>query len=102
MIDHFYADNEKIYTSFPLLPEHSGQRTAFSRISNCEGEAKRRMTDTNIKFNDSKTAAFVVCKNTSFHKLEDQPLVIGEPSISPSASVHDLGVTINHCLTMQQ
>jgi hypothetical protein len=38
--DHFYADDEQIYTSFSLQPDHSGQLIAFTRISNCVCETK--------------------------------------------------------------
>jgi hypothetical protein len=60
------------------------------------------MADTKIKFNDSQTAALVVCNKASLRKLEDLPLVIRDASISPSTSVHHLGVNIDRHLTMQQ
>jgi hypothetical protein len=100
--DHFYADDEQIYTSFPLQPDHSGQRTAFTRISYCAGGTKGWMADNKIKFNDSKTATLDVCKKASLRNLEELLLVIGDASISPSASIRNLGVTIDRHITMQQ
>ncbi|EFX75611.1 hypothetical protein DAPPUDRAFT_250268 [Daphnia pulex] len=87
--DHFYNDDEQIYT-------------AFSRISYCVGETKRWVADTKIKFNDSQTAELVVCKKASLRKLEDLSLVIRDASISPSTSVRHLGFNIDRHLTMQQ
>jgi hypothetical protein len=53
------------------------------------------MADTKIIFNDSQTAALVVCKKASLRKLEDLPLVIRDAS-SPSTSVrHLIGVNID-------
>ena len=53
------------------------------------------MADTKIKFNDSQTAALVVCNKASLRKLEDLPLVIRDAS-SPSTSVRHLsGVNID-------
>ena len=99
--DHFYADHEQIYTSFPLQPDHSG-RMAFTRISDCVEETKGWMADNKIRFNDQKTDVLVICKKASRRKLEDLPLVIGYASITPSAFVRNLGVTIDCHLTMQQ
>jgi hypothetical protein len=59
------------------------------------------MTDKKIKFNDSKSAALVACKKTSLRQLKNLPLVTGDASVSPSASLHNLGVTIDRHLTMQ-
>jgi hypothetical protein len=60
------------------------------------------MADNKIKFNDQKTDVLVICKKASRRKLEDLPLVIGYASITPSASVRNLGFTIDCHLTMQQ
>ena len=100
--DHFYADHEQIYTSFPLQPDHSGQRMALTRISDCVEETKGWMADNKIRFNDQKTDVLVICKKASRRKLEDLPLVIGYASVTPSAFVRNLGVTIDCHLTMQQ
>ena len=60
------------------------------------------MADNKIRFNDQKTDVLVICKKASRRKLEDLPLVIGYASITPSAFVRNLGVTIDCHLTMQQ
>ena len=60
------------------------------------------MADTKIIFNDSQTAALVVCNKASLRKLEDLQLVIRDAPISPLTSVCHLGVNIDRHLTMQQ
>ena len=100
--DHFYADDEQIYTSFSLSPDHSAQLLAYSKISNCVDDTKVWMADNKIKFNDPKSDALVVYSKTSRKKPADLPLAIGEASIHPSDSVRNLGVTIDKHLTMQQ
>ena len=55
--DHFYADDEQIYVSFPLVPDHSAQSRAYSLVSNCVEETKTWMANNLIQFNDSKSDA---------------------------------------------
>ena len=47
--DHFYADDEQIYVSFPLVPDNSAQSRAYSMVSNCVGETKAWMSDNLIQ-----------------------------------------------------
>ena len=100
--DHLFADDEQIYATFPVVPEHSEQRSAFSKISNCVAETKEWMAENKIKFNDGKSDALVIYSKTSRRKPADLPLVIGEATINPSDSVRNLGVIIDKHLTMQK
>jgi len=100
--DHFYADDEQIYASFPLVPDHSAQARAYSLVSNCVGETKRWMSDNLIQFNDQKSDALVCYSKSSRLKPTDIPLSLGEASISPSDAVRNLGVTLDTHLTMQK
>ena len=100
--DHFYADDEQIYVSFPLAPDHSAQARAYSMVSNCVGETKSWMSDNLIQFNDQKSDALVCYSKSSRLKPANIPLALGEASISPSDTVRNLGVTLDTHLTMQK
>jgi Reverse transcriptase (RNA-dependent DNA polymerase) len=93
--DHFYADDEQIYVSFPLVPDHSAQAHAYSLVANCVGETKNWMSDNLIQFNDQKSDALVCYSRSSRLKPTNTPLVLGEASITPSDTVRNLGVTLD-------
>jgi len=100
--DHFYADDEQIYVSFPLVPDNSAQSRAYSMVSNCVGETKAWMSDNLIQFNDPKSDALVCYSKTSKLKPSNIPLLLGDASIPPSDTVRNLGVTLDTHLTMQK
>ena len=100
--DHFYADDEQIYVSFPLVPDHSAQSRAYSMVSNCVSETKGWMSNNLIQFNDPKSDALVCYSKTSRLKPTNFPLVLGDASISPSETVRNLGVTLDTHLSMQK
>jgi hypothetical protein len=100
--DQFYADDEKIYVSFPLVPDYSAQLRAYSMVSNCVGETKGWMADNLIQFNDSKSDALVCYSTSSRLKPANIYLALGEASVTLSDTVRNLGVSLDTHLTMQK
>jgi hypothetical protein len=100
--DHFYADDEQIYLSFPLIPDHSAQLRTYSMVSNCVGETKCWTADNFIQFHDSKSDALVCYSKSSRLKPANISLAPGEASVTPSDAARNLGVSLDTHLTMQK
>ena len=69
-------------------------------VSSCVGDTKVWMADNYIQLNDPKTDALVVYSEFSKRKPAELQLVVGSASVTPSASVRNLGVIIDEKLTM--
>ena len=97
---HQYADDEQLYCKFKVSEGHEPQATAFSTMSSCLRETREWMAANDLKLNDNKTDAMVICSSRRRDRPAEQLLTVGECQIAPSPVVKNLGVVLDSHLTM--
>jgi hypothetical protein len=98
---HIYADDTQLYVSFdPRSKEDTA--SAQLKLTNCIAEIRTWMLANKLKLNDSKTELFLLASPWYVNAVSHLDLKIGGSVISPSASIKNLGITFDHCLSMKQ
>ena len=99
IIMHFY--DTQLYVSFENnAPEQ--QSTAVTRLNTCIGDIRNWLANNMLKLNDDKTEVILF---TYKHALKSHPNVavtVGEQSVRPATSIHNLGVVYDQPLSMIQ
>ena len=86
----FFVDDEQIYVSFK--PSQKGsQEDSISRLENCVTKTRTWMNANLLKLNDKKTEFVIVGTNQQLSKLKDISVRVGNETINPVETVHDLG-----------
>ena len=98
MQHHLYADDSQLYISVNLRSP-SSVTSVRDTISECSSKVHRWMTDNFLKVNGDKTELLVIHK-PSLANLVPNSLTIIDEAVSPSTPVRDLGVMIDHNLSM--
>ncbi|KAK3556766.1 hypothetical protein QTP70_016688, partial [Hemibagrus guttatus] len=89
---HCYADDTQLIFSFP-----PSDTTASARISACLVDISFWMTAHQLKLNPSKTELLVIPGDPS--PAKDLAISLNNSMISPSATAHNLGVTMDNQLS---
>ncbi|KAK3564285.1 hypothetical protein QTP86_012010 [Hemibagrus guttatus] len=89
---HCYADDTQLIFSFP-----PSDTTASARISACLVDISSWMTAHQLKLNPSKTELLVIPGDPS--SAQDLAISLNNSMISPSATAHNLGVTMDNQLS---
>ncbi|KAK3554597.1 hypothetical protein QTP70_027889, partial [Hemibagrus guttatus] len=89
---HCYADDTQLIFSFP-----PSDTTASARISACLVDISSWMTAHQLKLNPSKTELLVIPGDPS--PAQDLAISLNNSVISPSATAHSLGVTMDNQLS---
>ncbi|KAK3570111.1 hypothetical protein QTP86_011319 [Hemibagrus guttatus] len=89
---HCYADDTQLIFSFP-----PSDTTASARISACLADISSWMTAHQLKLNPSKTELLIIPGDPS--PAQDLAISLSNSMISPSASAHNLGVTMDNQLS---
>ncbi len=92
---HFYADNTQLYLSF--RPDYS---TVAARISGCLADISAWMKEHHLQLNLAKTELLVFPATPTLQ--HDFTIQLGSSTITPSASVRNLGVIFDDQLTFKE
>ena len=96
---HGFADDAQLYTRLPRK-DIQVRCQVVKRMENCLSEVRQWMTRNKLKLNDGKTECLVISGNNS-QQTQELTLCIGEETIKPKVTVHNLGATIDSKLTME-
>ncbi len=91
---HFYADDTQLYLSF-----RPDDPTVAARISGCLADISAWMKEHNLQLNLAKTELLVFPATPTLQ--HDFTIQLGSSTISPSASVRNLGVIFDDQLTFK-
>lgn len=97
-----YADDTDFYAKFELDPEHLNQKETYGRLAGCVDETRAWMKRNKLKFNDDKSELLLVYSSRKRCQPSPLPLQVGESSLTPRASVKNLGVIIDKHLSMEE
>ncbi|KAK3506375.1 hypothetical protein QTP70_002306 [Hemibagrus guttatus] len=89
---HCYADDTQLIFSFP-----PSDTTASVRVSACLADISSWMTAHQLKLNPSKTELLIIPGDPS--PAQDLVISLSNSMISPTASAHNLGVTMDNQLS---
>ncbi|KAK3569886.1 hypothetical protein QTP86_006751 [Hemibagrus guttatus] len=89
---HCYADDTQLIFSFP-----PSDTTTSARISACLADISSWMTAHQLKLNPSKTELLIIPGDPS--PAQDLAISLSNSMISPTASAHNLGVTMDNQLS---
>jgi len=94
---HLYADDTQIYGACG----RSDVDALLQKITGCLTAVADWMSANRLKLNSDKTEFIWLTSPRSQHRLSTSGLLIGSTVVSPSTTVHDLGVLIDQDLTMK-
>ncbi len=92
---HFYADDTQLYLSF-----RPDDPTVAARISGCLENISAWMKEHHLQLNLAKTELFVFPATPTLQ--HDFRIQLGSSTITPSASVRNLGVIFDDQLTFKE
>ncbi len=92
---HFYADDTQLYLSF-----RPDDPTVAARISGCLADISAWMKEHHLQLNLAKTELLVFPATPTLH--HDFTIQLGSSTITPSASVRNLGVIFDGQLTFKE
>ncbi len=92
---HFYADDTQLYLSF-----RPDDPTVVARISGCLADISAWMKEHHLQLNLAKTELLVFPATSTLH--HDFMIQLGSSTITPSASVRNLGVIFDGQLTFKE
>ncbi len=92
---HFYADDTQLYLSF-----RPDDPTVAARISGCLADISAWMKENHLQLNLAKTELLVFPATPTLQ--HDFTIQLGSSTISPSASVRNLGVIFDGQLTFKE
>ncbi len=92
---HFYADDTQLYLSF-----RPDDPTVAARISGCLADISAWMKEHHLQLNLAKTELLVFPATPTLHY--DFTIQLGSSTITPSASVRNLGVIFDDQLTFKE
>ncbi len=92
---HFYADDTQLYLSF-----RPDDPTVAARISGCLADISAWMKEHHLQLNLAKTELLVFPANPTLQ--HDFTIQLGSSTITPSASVRNLGVIFDGQLTFKE
>ncbi len=92
---HFYADDTQLYLSF-----RPDDPTVAARISGCLADISAWMKEHHLQLNLAKTELLVFPATPTLQ--HDFTIQLGSSTITPSASVRNLGVIFNDQLTFKE
>ncbi len=92
---HFYADDTQLYLSF-----RPDDPTVAARISGCLADISAWMKEHHLQLNLAKTELLVFPATSTLH--HDFMIQLGSSTITPSASVRNLGVIFDGQLTFKE
>ncbi len=92
---HFYADDTQLYLSF-----QPDDPTVAARISGCLADISAWMKEHHLQLNLAKTELLVFPATPTLQ--HDFTIQLGSSTITPSASVRNLGVIFNDQLTFKE
>ncbi len=92
---HFYADDTKLYLSF-----RPDDPTVAARISGCLADISAWMKENHLQLNLAKTELLVFPATPTLQ--HDFTIQLGSSTITPSASVRNLGVIFDDQLTFKE
>jgi len=92
-----YADDSQIYCCF----DNKDIAISMSRIESCTRDIRSCMIKNNLMINDSKTEVLHLTSRFVTSSVIP-PLHVGEAVVTPSSSARNLGVVIDHHVTMNQ
>ncbi len=92
---HFYADDTQLYLSF-----RPDDPTVAARISGCLVDISAWMKEHHLQLNLAKTELLVFPATPTLH--HDFTIQLGSSTITPSASVRNLGVIFDDQLTFKK
>ncbi len=92
---HFYADDTQLYLSF-----RPDDPTVAARISGCLADILAWMTEHHLQLNLAKTELLVFPATPTLQ--HDFTIQLGSSTITPSASVRNLGVIFDDQLTFKE
>ncbi len=92
---HFYADDTQLYLSF-----RPDDPTVAARISGCLADISAWMKEHHLQLNLAKTELLVFPATPTLH--HDFTIQLGSSTITPSASVRNLGVVFDGQLTFKE
>ncbi len=93
--DHFYADDTQLYLSF-----RPDDPTVAARISGCLADISAWMKEHHLQLNLAKTELLVFPATPTLQ--HDFTIQLGSSTITPSASVRNLGVIFDDQLTFKE
>ncbi len=92
---HFYADDTQLYLSF-----RADDPTVAARISGCLADISAWMKENHLQLNLAKTELLVFPATPTLQ--HDFTIQLGSSTITPSASVRNLGVIFDDQLTFKE
>ncbi len=92
---HFYADDTQLYLSF-----RPDEPTVAARISGCLADISAWMKENHLQLNLAKTELLVFPATPTLQ--HDFTIQLGSSTITPSASVRNLGVIFDDQLTFKE
>ena len=93
---HIYADDTTFYLS--IDPENLPD--GIDQIERCMALIQQWMRKFHLKMNEDKTEFMIISSERLTNRFTPSSLTIGETFIEPSTSVRNLGVTLDHHITM--
>ena len=98
---HFYADDSQLHKAMSLKTEQS-QRNSVNDLSKCIKEVERWTFHNKLKLNPSKTEFLILCSKINRKKLTISVLVLQDSTIPESSCAKNLGIWIDHSLSMDK
>lgn len=95
---HCYADDSQMYVFIKPKDEWSGKQTS---IESCVNDVSLWMEQNMLKLNDSKTEVMFFAPKSRRHAIKGLNLSVGCHTITPNASVKNLGVFWDTFFTME-
>ena len=88
-----FADDSQLYTCVPTNAVSA--QCALQKLEHCSRDVKAWMLSNRLKLNDDKSEAILCCSETAKSKLQLTSVQVGDAEILLSASVKNLGLTID-------
>ena len=94
---HAFADDQQSYFSFQ--PTQNEVDAGISQLQECINDIQTWMRTNLLKLNDDKTKVMLIGTGQQLTKLPEVTLKIGNESIKPAETVHNLGIYWNKTMT---
>ena len=95
---HHFADDSQLYKT--MRPDPAAVQSALQTLQRCSSDIKSWMLRNKLKLNDAKSEAVLCGSRQNRSKVQVKSLQVADAEVPLSESVRDLGVLIDHDLSM--
>ena len=96
--NHLYAADSQLYVAFK--PKDTSVNDVIVQVEDCVTEVRSWMLQNRLKLNDDKTELIVFSPKHYSHLSQSIRVKVGDAMVTPSTVVRDLGVFLDHRLSM--